>query len=191
VRLFVALDLPNAVRQSLRDLIARLKPECRGAKWVRPEGMHVTLKFIGEVDVEKLDPICAALAEVHSARPVDINFRAVGFFPNERRPRVLWCGVNAPENLAELAAGVERALVPLGIAAEAREFVPHLTLARFRTEGSSARDLEKLVRSANDLKSYDFGAARETEFHLIESLLKPSGAEYKRLRSFPIVKGPV
>jgi 2'-5' RNA ligase len=190
VRLFVALDLPDAVRQSLRELIARLKPECRGAKWVRPEGMHVTLKFIGEVDAEKLEPICAALAEVHSTQPVDINFRAVGFFPNERRPRVLWCGVNASANLAGLAAGVERALVPLGLAAESREFVPHLTLARFRVEGNSPRDVEKLVRATGELKSHDFGAARETEFHLIESLLKPSGAEYKRLRTFPIVKGP-
>ncbi|MGA8221368.1 MAG: RNA 2',3'-cyclic phosphodiesterase [Candidatus Acidiferrales bacterium] len=190
MRLFVALELPDAVRHSLRELIARLKPECRGAKWVRPEAMHVTLKFIGEVDAARLESICAALAEVHSAQPLDINFRAVGFFPNERRPRVLWCGVNASANFAEVAAGVERALVPLGIAAESREFVPHLTLARFRAEGNALRDLEKLVRAAGELKSYDFGESRETEFHLIESLLKPTGAEYKRQRTFPIAKGP-
>lgn len=190
MRLFVALDLPDAVRHSLRELIARLKPECRDAKWMRPEAMHVTLKFIGEVDAAKLEPICAALAEVHSAQPVDMHFRSLGFFPNERRPRVLWCGVNGSANLAELAAGVERVLVPLGMVAESREFVPHLTLARFRAEGNSQRDLEKLVRAAGELKSYDFGGASGTEFHLIESLLKPSGAEYKRQRTFPIVKGP-
>jgi RNA 2',3'-cyclic 3'-phosphodiesterase len=190
VRLFVALDLPDAVREALRELIARLKAEYRNAKWVRPEAMHVTLKFIGEVDAGKLEPICAALAEVHSAQPMDINFRGLGFFPNERRPRVLWCGVNAPANLAELAMGVERALAPLGIAAEQREFVAHLTLARFRAEGNSHCDLEKLVRAAGELKSYDFGDARETEFHLIESLPKPTGALYKRQRTFSIVKGP-
>jgi RNA 2',3'-cyclic 3'-phosphodiesterase len=189
VRLFVALDFPDAVRQSLRELIARLKPECRGAKWVRPEAMHITLKFIGEVDAEKLDPIRAALATVHSTQPVDLHFRGLGFFPNERRPRVLWCGMEASANLAELAASIERALVPLGIAAESRDFVPHLTLARFQTEGGSRRDLEKLVRAADELKSYDFGETRETEFHLIESMLKPSGAEYKRQQTFPIVKG--
>jgi len=189
VRLFVALDLPEAVREALHELIARLKPECRSAKWVRPEAMHVTLKFIGEVDAARLDSIRVALATVDSAQPVDMHFRGLGFFPNERRPRVLWCGVQASANLAELAADVDRALVPLGIAAESREFVPHLTLARFRAEGGSPSELDKVVRAAEEIKSYDFGATRETEFHLIESMLKPSGAEYKRRQTFPIVKG--
>jgi RNA 2',3'-cyclic 3'-phosphodiesterase len=188
VRVFVALDFPDAVRESLRELIARLKPECRGAKWVRPEVMHVTLKFIGEVDAAKLEPIRAALATVHSAQPVDMHFRGLGFFPNERRPHILWCGIEASANLAELAASVDRALVPLRIPAERREFVPHLTLARFPSDGGSRRDVEKLVRAAEEIKSYDFGATRETEFHLIESMLKPSGAEHKRQQTFPIVK---
>lgn len=189
MRLFVALDFPDAVREALHDLIARLKPECRNAKWVRPEAMHVTLKFIGEVDAEALVPIRDALAGVHSAQPVDMRFHGLGFFPNEQRPRVLWCGVEAPANLVELAACVERALVPLGIPAESRGFVPHLTLARFRPDGGSRGNLEKLMRTAGDLKSYDFGRTRETEFHLIESKLKPSGAEYRRSETFPFVKG--
>jgi 2'-5' RNA ligase len=188
VRLFVALDFPDAVRQALRELIARLKPACHGAKWARPEAMHITLKFIGEVDAEKLEPIRSALAPVHSTEPVDMQFRGLGFFPNERRPRVLWCGVEASPNLAELAASVERALVPLGIPAESRDFVPHLTLARFNADGGSRGDLEALVRAAGELKSYDFGRTRETEFYLIESMLKPAGAEYKRWKKFPIVK---
>ena len=189
MRLFVALDFPNPIHQSLRELIARLKPECRSVKWMRPEAMHITLNFIGEVDTEKLEPIRAALAHVHSTEPVEMQFRGLGFFPNERRPRVLWCGVEASPNLAEVAAAVERALVPLGIAAESRDFVPHLTLARFNTGGGPRRDLETLVRAAGELKSYDFGRTRETEFHLIESILKPVGAEYKRLETFSIVKG--
>ena len=189
MRLFVALDLPNAVRQSLGELIARLKVEYSGAKWARPESMHVTLKFIGEVDAKKLDPIRLALASVHSPQPVDMHFRNMGFFPGERRPRVLWCGVEASANLAELAVSIARALVPLGVPAESREFVPHLTMARFQTDRKSGRDLEKLVRATGELKSYDFGGARETEFHLIESKLKPSGAEYRRQQTYPIVRG--
>lgn len=189
MRLFVALDFPDAVRQAVRDLIARLKPACRSARWVRPEAMHITLKFIGEVDAEKLTSIRSALAPVHSAAPVEMQFRGLGFFPNERRPRVLWCGVEASLNLAELAAAVERALVPLGIPAESRDFVPHLTLARFQAEGGSRRDVEALVRAAGELKSYDFGRTRETGFHLIESVLKPAGAEYKRLETFNLLKG--
>ena len=189
MRLFVALDFPDAVRQTLRELIARLQPGFRSAKWVRPEAMHITLKFIGEVDGEKLAPIRGALAPVHSSAPVEIHFRGLGFFPNERRPRVLWCGVEASPNLAELAEAVQRALVPLDIPAESRDFVPHLTLARFNRDGGPHRDLETLARAAGELKSYDFGRTRETEFHLIESILKPAGAEYRRLETFPIVKG--
>jgi 2'-5' RNA ligase len=188
VRLFVALDFPDEVRDSLREFIGPLKPACRAAKWVRPEAMHVTLKFIGEASAEKLEPIRAALASVHSTAPVEMQFLGLGFFPNERRPRVLWCGVEASPNLAELAAAVDHALMPLGVAAESREFVPHLTLARFKADAAPRKDLETLVRAASELKSYYFGRTREVEFHLIESILKPTGAEYKRLESFPIVK---
>jgi RNA 2',3'-cyclic 3'-phosphodiesterase len=188
MRLFVALDFPDVVRNSLREFIARLKPACSGAKWVGPEAMHVTLKFIGEVSEEKLEPIRTALATVHSSAPVEMQFRGLGFFPNERRPRVLWCGVEASPNLAELAAAIDHALVPVGITAESRDFVPHLTLARFKVDFAPRKDLETLVRAANELGSYDFGRTRETDFHHIESILKPAGAEYKRLESFPIVK---
>jgi RNA 2',3'-cyclic 3'-phosphodiesterase len=190
VRLFVALDFSDAVRHALHELIARLKPACRSAKWVRPEAMHITLKFIGEVGAAQLEPIRAALAPIHSSEPIEMQLRGLGFFPNERRPRVLWCGLESSPNLAELAASVERALVPLGIPAESRDFVPHLTLARLNMDGAARKDLETLVRAAGELKSYDFGRTRETEFHLIESILKPAGAEYKRLESFPIVKVP-
>jgi 2'-5' RNA ligase len=186
VRLFVALDFPDAVRRAFHELIARLKPACRIAKWVRPESMHITLKFIGEVAADKLAPIRATLATVHSTTPVEMQFCGLGFFPNERRPRVLWCGIEASANLAELAVSIEGALVPLGVPAESRDFVPHLTLARFQANGSAHSDLGALVRPPGELKSYDFG--RETEFHLIESILKPAGAEYKRVESFSIVK---
>lgn len=185
MRLFLALDFPDPVRQALDELMARLKPLCRGARWVRTEAMHTTLKFIGETDAKKLDGIRAALAPLRSAEAVEMHFRGVGFFPNERRPRVAWCGVEASANLAALVEDIERSLEPLGYARETRPFVPHLTLARF----SSSQGLEKVVRAAEELKSYDFGSAREAEFYLYESILKPSGAEYKRVATFPFLKG--
>jgi 2'-5' RNA ligase len=188
VRLFVAIDIPEAVRRALGELIARLRTESKGAKWVRPEAMHVTLKFIGEVEPAKVDAIRAALRAVHSERDVEMNFRGLGFFPNERRPRVLWCGIAASPNLAMLAADVDGALKPLDIPAESRDFVPHLTLARFSVDRGGPGAPDKLVCAADEMKSYDFGSTRETEFHLIHSQLKPSGAEYTRLESFPIVK---
>jgi RNA 2',3'-cyclic 3'-phosphodiesterase len=184
MRLFVALDLPDEVGEAVREVIAALKPLHKGARWVRPEGMHVTLKFIGHVPDEKLQPIRGALANVHSHAAVEIAFRGVGFFPNERRPRVVWCGVEASENLALLAASTERALEPLGIVAEKRGYTPHLTLARFKDSSGS----DKLVRAAAEWKSREFGTARETAFHLYQSLLKPSGAEYRKIATFPFVK---
>ena len=185
MRLFVALDLRQEVREAIRDLIARLKPASRNARWVRPEGMHVTLKFIGYVAAEQLDPIRAALSRIRSDRPVEMRFRGIGFFPNEKRPRVIWCGIEASANLAPLAANIERALEPLGIAPESREFVPHLTLARFNPPARA----DELVRAAAELQTLELGSARETEFFLFESILRPAGTEYKKVASYSSVQG--
>jgi 2'-5' RNA ligase len=185
VRLFVALDLPDQVRHAITELIAKLQPKSRTARWIRPENLHVTLKFIGHVGNEKLDPIQNALSSIHSAQPVEIHFRGMGFFPNEHRPRAFWCGIAASSNLAELAANIDRALAPLGVEAETRPFTPHLTLARFKSD----EGIREMVKAATDIKSTDFGAATMTNFHLYESLLKSTGAQYNRLASFPFVGG--
>jgi len=190
MRLFVALDLPEDVRRGLSDLVGSLRKECPSARWIRPESMHVTLEFIGHVPDEKLDAIAQALGKTFAAEPVDIAFQALGFFPNERRPRVLWCGVQASPNLAPLAADIESSLeMAVGIARESRPYVPHLTLARIDPEKVARESVEKLVNAAMELKTTDFGSARATEFYLYESVLKPSGAEYTKLRTFPFVKG--
>jgi len=188
VRLFVALDLPEAVRQEVWELIARIRKECPAARWLRPEGIHITLKFIGGTDDKHFGAVCMALAPVQSAR-VEMNFRGLGFFPNERRPRLLFCGVEASANLAALAGDVAGALEPLGIPRESREFVPHLTLARLDPGKLSAGEVQKLVRAAQEFEGRSFGSAIETEFYLFESILKQNGAEYKKLRAFPFVKG--
>jgi RNA 2',3'-cyclic 3'-phosphodiesterase len=185
VRLFVALDLTQEIREALREPMARLKPLVKTARWARPEGMHVTLKFIGHVHANKLDAIRAALATVRSDAPVEMQVRGMGFFPDERRPQVLWCGIEASVNLAPLAAETERALEPLGIPREKRKFTPHLTLARLK----DSRGVDTLVRAAAEMKSRDFGSACETQFHLFESVTKPSGAEYRKIETYPFVKG--
>jgi len=188
MRLFVALELPDAARQSLAGLIAQLRPVCPSAHWARPQSMHVTLKFIGHAvadsDAEKLAAVRAALAEVKSAAPIDMAYRGIGFFPNERRPHVFWCGIHASPNLAPLAADIEKALEPLGIPRELRAFVPHLTLARFK----APQGVDALVRAAREFAARDFGSSHETEFHLFESKLKPSGPEYRRFESYSFVR---
>jgi 2'-5' RNA ligase len=180
VRLFVALEIPASVRGNLADLIREFRALASQPKWVRAENLHITLKFIGEVPPHKLDAIRAALSAVRSAQPVELRFQGLGFFPNERRPRVFWAGMDAPGNLAPLAADVDRAITALGFPQETREFTPHLTLARFDPPGIS----EPLRVAVERNKAREFGMLRTREFHLIESKLKSTGAEYTTLQSF-------
>jgi 2'-5' RNA ligase len=180
VRLFVALDIPAEVRRSIGDMIARLRDVARGARWVRAEGVHVTLKFIGEMPAERVAAIEAALRGARVAAPVEASFRGAGFFPNERHPRVFWAGVDASPNLSELAGDVDQRLSGLGIPAEEREFRAHLTLARFKSEDGLPRLREEIKK----LEPFDFGSMRATEFYLFQSQLGPGGAKHTKLASF-------
>jgi 2'-5' RNA ligase len=149
----------------------------------------MTVKFIGHTDAENLGAIREALARIRAAGAIEMRFRGLGFFPNERRPRVFWCGVEASPNTAPLAAEIDRALSGIGVEPETRAFTPHLTLARFkehemRGRGASPAGVAEIVRVAHELEGADFGAVRTAEFHLFESKLKRSGAEYTRLETF-------
>jgi RNA 2',3'-cyclic 3'-phosphodiesterase len=188
VRLFVALEIPAAVRDNLsaflrelRELSARVAD--KRPRWVRPENLHLTLKFIGEADAAKLESIRAALAMVRSNAPVELRFRGLGFFPNEKHARVFWVGLNPSPNLAALAGDIDVALATLGIARENRPFVPHLTLARFQPPGLH----EKLRAAIQSAAMREFGSFQTSELHLIESNTKPSGAEHTHVASFSFV----
>ncbi len=185
MRVFVALDIPEEVRARISEVSAKLAHACPQARWARVEALHVTLKFIGEATPEKVERIRAALATVRSAAPAEMNFRSVGFFPNERHPRVFWIGIEATPNLAELAAGIEQQFETLGIPREPRPFRPHLTLARFRSEDG----LERLREEVHSLGALEFGTTRTGELYLYQSRLKPGGAEYTRLARFDFVGG--
>jgi 2'-5' RNA ligase len=180
MRLFVATDIPEDVRAALAALVASLRSTCRDARWARIEGLHVTLKFIGEIPEGKVGAIVSALRGVPVAKPIALNFRGLGFFPNERRPRVLWAGVEAGSELPTLAAAVETALIPVGISREDRAFSPHLTLARF----DSPRGLERLHATMEAAGPHEFGGSVAKEFHLYQSILKRGGAEYTRVATF-------
>ena len=181
MRLFVALEIPSAVRDNLATLIQELRAVASQPKWVRPENLHITVKFIGEVAPPKLEAIRETLSEVRSDRPVELSFRGVGFFPSERRPRVFWVGMKASPNLAVVANEIDERLSTLSIPRETRAFTPHLTLARFELPGIS----EKLRSAIGQDITREFGTLRTGEFHLIQSKLKPTGAEYTALHSFP------
>jgi 2'-5' RNA ligase len=182
MRLFVAQELPSSVRVALGEVSARLRPRAgRGVRWTDPAGIHLTLKFIGEVETAAVEAIRGALVGIRAEKPVEVIFRGLGWFPDARHPRVLWAGVEAEGGLAELAAEIERVLEPLGIARESRKFQPHLTLARIKSE----EGLDDLRREVERLGAPDFGRARYCDFDLMESRLRPQGAVYTRVERYP------
>lgn len=180
MRLFVALEIPITARKNLSTLIASLQAITREPRWVRAENLHVTLKFLGEVTESKLAAVQTALGGIRSHQAVTLAFRGLGFFPNEKKPRVFWAGIEASSNLQTLAADIEGAMERCGIAREMRGFSPHLTLARLE------RSLPEALRKAiAENAQREFGSLRTGEFHLMQSKLKPSGAEYTTLKTFP------
>jgi RNA 2',3'-cyclic 3'-phosphodiesterase len=185
VRLFVALEIPPAVRNHLATLLASLRAITKEPRWVRAENLHVTLKFLGEVGEGKLEAVRTALGRIRSGEAVALDFRGLGFFPNEKHPRVFWAGIEASANLKTLAADIESAMEGLGIPREKREFSPHLTLARFE----SPKLPEALRQAIAENTQRDFGSLRTNEFRLIRSKLRPSGAEYTTLTSFYFAPG--
>src|ERR1700694_622623 len=185
MRLFVALEIPSAVRENRAALLKSLRTVSPQNRWVRTENLHVTLKFIGEVPETKLAAIPSALAGTRSDQIITLDFRGLGFFPNENRPRVFWAGIEASPNLKDLAADIDRATEKLGIPREQRPFAPHLTLARFEPPGLP----EKLRSAIQENAARDFGSLHTSQYHLIESKLKPSGGEYTTLESFGVGAG--
>lgn len=181
MRLFVALEIPASVRGALGEVSARLRPRAgRGVRWSDPSGIHLTLKFIGEIEAGAVQRIRGALAGIHRDHPVEVVFRGLGWFPTARHPRVLWAGVEGGSGLAELAGEMERVLEPLGIARESRNFQPHLTLARVKSEAG----LDDLRRETERLGAPEFGRTTYSEFDLMESRLRPQGAVYTRVERF-------
>ena len=186
MRLFVALDIPETVRDSLTKLSRQLREVCPAARWARIEGAHLTLKFIGETPPDRAKHVGAALRDLSATGPIELHFAGLGFFPDSRRPRIFWAGIEAGAALRDLAASIETRIEPLGVPREARAFEPHITLARF----DSPKGLDPLRAAVEKLGVPEFGRALAVEFHLYRSVLKRGGAEYTRLASYPIAGEP-
>ena len=181
MRAFIAIDLPETLRSSLGQCQAFFRPSAPGARWVRPEGIHLTLKFLGEVEPVTLEKIKESLKTAGRFEPFRVEIIGFGFFPDARRPKVFWAGVEAGPGLAELAGHVEGAMASLGFPPEERPFRPHLTLARFR-EPRPQPALAKVLEQQTELT---LGAFDACEFFLFESRLSPGGAEYVKIARFP------
>lgn len=184
MRLFVALAISAEVRERLAAQLKELRHAEPSIRWTDPENLHLTLKFIGHVPDEKLSCIRDALAIVNAASPISFEVRGLRFFPNERRPSVAWAGVQAPAELANLAGAVDRSLEGCGIHRETRAFAPHITLARFKDPRLSQTLRARIGQSRNEF----FGLQVSSQFELMESKTKSTGAEYTTLHSFSFAR---
>ena len=182
MRLFTGLEMPAEVVRNLERLLERLRPTAR-INWSPPANLHITTKFIGQWPEERLAELQAALAKLPSREPIEVAIHRVGFFPNPHSPRSFWCGIEAPA-LAGLAADTEGATSSLGIAAETRQFSPHLTLARIKDRPN----LQALREAVAALPSLDFGRFEAHSFFLYQSTLHPAGSVYTKLAEFPLSK---
>jgi RNA 2',3'-cyclic 3'-phosphodiesterase len=180
VRLFIAIEIPQTIRSNFESLLKEFRAIAPRVKWVRPENLHVTLKFLGETESAKLGPLQNVLSGIRSTEPVNLDFRGLGFFPHEKRPRVFWAGMEASTSLKVLAADIDHAVHRLGFPLEERPFTPHLTLSRFQPPGIPP----KLLQAIQEKGAQAFGSLRTREIHLIESKLKPTGAEYTTVQTF-------
>jgi RNA 2',3'-cyclic 3'-phosphodiesterase len=178
MRLFVAIEISPEIRDKITEYISRLKPNLAGARWVRSDGLHITLKFLGNVADERCKSVGEALRGI-TAPSLNLSVRNIGFFPNPRSPRVLWTGIEAGPELATLAQHVDGALAPLGFDREKRAFNPHVTLARFKEPRGKVS-----VSSIEEKPS--FGTMTAKDFHLYESKLSPQGSRYIKLASFEL-----
>jgi len=181
MRAFIAIDLPENIRAAIRRTQASFRSASPDARWTQPEGIHLTLKFLGEVSDRKVTEVCDSLKKLGQFEAFAIGLKGFGFFPDARRPRVFWVGVEALASLSRLAEQIEEAMQAVGFAREERAFRPHLTLARFRVPQPQPA-LQALLAQQGEqgLGSFDV-----SEFFLFESKLSPHGAEYRKVERFP------
>jgi len=176
VRAFIAIDLDPGIKTALEALVRALKPTRADVRWVGPPGMHLTLKFLGEIDAGRADRIGQVLSIVvgrHAAFP--LRLEGTGAFPSERSPRVLWAGLAAEPRLLALQSDLETALEAEGFDREARPFSPHLTLGRVKGPARMREAMAELERHRGDV----FGGMTVRKLTLFESRLLPQGAEYR------------
>jgi 2'-5' RNA ligase len=186
IRAFIGVKIDSPVLQNIAAAVAELTPCLAGIRWIPPENLHFTLKFLAEIDEKLVEPIAITLEQSLCPFPrFTINAKGLGVFPNLRRVQVLWAGLEGVD-LGNLTSQIETTLEPLGFARETRAFKPHLTLGRWRRFESSSKALR---RELEKWQNVSFGRSTVSEVILFQSLLGPSGASYRPVKIFPLNDG--
>jgi len=194
MRIFIALDIDDTIRERIQRFMEGVRGFAPEARWVRPESLHVTLKFIGEKAPDAAEQIKQALSEIR-VEPFEVTFRGYGFFPTAKAARVFWVGIESGESIAKLATAVDEGIATLGIAREEHPFNPHLTLARgggrsgapgWQKGDAPNRNFRTLQEKLTGLPTPEFGTMAAREFFLYESQLLRGGARYSKIARFAL-----
>ena len=197
MRLFIALDIDEAIRERIARFMDGVRGFAENARWVQPESLHLTLKFIGEQPEAAVEQIKQALGTIR-ASAAEIQFRGYGFFPTPKSARVFWVGMESGPQLAALAKAIDDQTASLGIPKEERAFSPHLTLARggggsgsprWRKGDGPNRTFQQLQEKLSALPAPEFGTMTAREFFLYQSQLSPKGSKYTKLARFELTTG--
>ncbi|MGA9353929.1 MAG: RNA 2',3'-cyclic phosphodiesterase [Terriglobales bacterium] len=202
MRIFIGIDLDDEIRAKMSRFLEGVSGFAPEARWVRPESLHITLKFVGEQKPEQVEAITQRLRRVESSR-FEIRVSGYGFFPTAKSPRVFWIGIHAGPQLAQLASDIDAVVAGLGIPREEREFSPHLTLARaggrpgvrsriksgdpkWRGGDGPNSIFAVLQKRLAAMSEPDLGRMAADNFILYQSQLSPMGSKYTRLERFPL-----
>jgi 2'-5' RNA ligase len=176
MRTFIAVELSDSVRQALADIQKTQRGPLPGARWTRPEGTHLTLKFLGEATAHQVAAISSALDEVAADfQPLELSLSKVGAFPRLSNPNVIWVGIGESAELTILQKAIDGEIAPLGFPTEKRPFRAHLTLARLAGQPWSSETRQRFLECSSICDGVRWKVERIT---LFRSDLKPSGAEY-------------
>ncbi len=184
MRLFVAVPVPEYVQKALSMLLKEAFPFPVEASWSKPEQLHITLKFLGQIDEKRLEEIQESLAGVaQQASRFELHLSGLGVFPPQGKPKTLWAGIDQGiKPLRELASQIAAILVPFGFPMEERVYTPHITLARLRNQSNMDILHVPLVKYKNTF----IGSLHVSSFLLLNSRLTSSGAEYTVIEAFDL-----
>jgi 2'-5' RNA ligase len=188
LRAFVAVEIPPEIRQAIENKTAPVRAALNASiiRWVPSANLHLTLKFLGDISPANVEMLSQILSmEVSQHQAFEIAFEGLGAFPNSRRARVIWIGIQAPAGLEALHRGIDSASVTLGYPAEKRPFSPHLTIGRVK-QNINSTGMKKIGAMLGETHIGSLGSTHVTAVHLFKSDLKPTGAVYTRLFSAPL-----
>ncbi len=182
MRLFIAIGIDETIAQKIKSLIADLKGSLQGVRWVREDGIHITLKFLGEIDKIKSEEVILSLEQISSRyAAMSISISQLGKFPERGIPRVIWLGAQEDTGiLKKLSADIEEEMEKIGFEKEKREFKPHVTLGRVKRY----REAGKSIPINWSDKEISFGSFWAEHIFLMKSTLRPDGARYEKIKSF-------